>query len=128
MNNGVPEIDDNLPGLLESVNETGSPERRLILGIIERAILDYVGNELKEREQAAEWIFDDENDDEDQEFTFAWACSQLDLPISRIRSKIRQMPMRGDSRLAPWYQNKTPSIGAMNNVTVLEEYAARKAG
>lgn len=125
MNNGIPEIDDTLPGLLESTNETGSPERRLLLGVIERAILDYVGNEHKEQEHSTQWLFGDEdNDDENDEFTFAWVCSQLDLPIERIRSKIRQMPMRGDSRLAPWYQNKAYAAKSLNT----DEVDTRKAG
>jgi hypothetical protein len=104
MNNMIPEIDaySSSFGLFEAANETGSPERRLLMGIIERAILDYVGNEPKEKLQATEWIFNDE-DDENDEFTFAWVCSQLDLPTDKIRSSIAKMPMRGDSRLAPWY-------------------------
>ena len=33
-------------------NMTGTPERRLLLAVLERAILDYVGNDEREFEQA----------------------------------------------------------------------------
>ena len=87
-------------------NQTGTPERRLILALIERAILDYVGNEQKEAIDAGQWIFGTELGGEDDKFSFAWCCMQLDLDTHSIRSKIYAMPKRGQSRLAPWY-NKT---------------------
>lgn len=104
-------------------NATGSPERRLILAILERAILDYVGNDAKEAEEAENWLFSDsgdcgnrdENDAEDVDdslsevdlpFSFPWVCQQLDLDACGISEQIRAMPKRGKSRIAPWYLNK----------------------
>ncbi len=91
--------------LFDSPNETGSPERRLLLAIIERAILDFVGNDRKESEGAHEWLFSDD-DGGVGEFTFSWVCSELDLDPERIRHQIRNMPKRGNSRIAPWYMTK----------------------
>lgn len=101
----IPEMNEDAYQLFDIKNETGTPERRLLLAIIERAILDYVGNEAKEKEEAGFWLFLDSSDSEDQ-FSFEWTCSQLDLQSKAIRDKIKKMPMRGDSRLAPWYMTK----------------------
>lgn len=105
-------IDSFSEGFNSIVNETGSPERRLLLGILERAILDYVGNEPKEAREAGVWIFsgseggsDDENRDgeKDNVFSFAGICRQLDLDPTTIANIIRQMPKRGNKRIPPWY-------------------------
>jgi hypothetical protein len=87
-------------------NMTGSPERRLLLAILERAILDYVGNDPREVEEAEQWLFGDLNSDEIQQFSFGWVCEQLDLDSAKIAQKIRSMPRRGNRRVAPWYFSK----------------------
>ena len=85
-------------------NRTGSPERNLILAILERAILDYTGNDEEQAKDAEMWLFGNEIDAEPEEFTFPWVCSELDLDIKQIADKIRNMPRRGNSRVPPWYQ------------------------
>jgi hypothetical protein len=102
-------LDHDGYNLFDTPNETGSPERRLILAVIERAILDYVGNEQKEAQDAKLWIFSDEFGDENDQFSFDWACFQLDLDAATIRRKIHNMPKRGTSRLAPWYMKQEQS-------------------
>ena len=92
----------------DAPNATGSPERRLLLAILERAILDFVGNDLREVQGAAEWIFADDSDEND-EFTFSWLCTELDLDQSQIAEYIRAMPKRGNHRIAPWYLTKSYS-------------------
>jgi len=99
-------IDDESTGLFEAPNLTGSPERRLLLAILERAILDFVGNEEKEVEASREWIFGDLRPRNFNHFSFPWLCRELDLDIDGVVSKIRAMPRRGNSRIAPWYFNK----------------------
>ena len=88
-------------------NMTGSPERRLLLAILERAILDYVGNDQREIEEAEMWLFGDLDGDLAHQFSFCWVCEQLDLDPYRIAQKIRSMPRRGDRKIAPWYFNKS---------------------
>ena len=100
-----PQIDYDGYQFFDIPNQTGTPERRLILAILERAILDFVGNEQKEALDAEYWMFGDDGDD-DSQFSFTWACSQLDLSPATVREKIRQMPKRGECRLAPWYMKK----------------------
>lgn len=91
---------------LDSPNATGTPERRLLLAVLERAILDYVGNDRLEVNEATSWLFGELKDTEIREFSFRWVCSQLDLDATEISGKIRAMPKRGASRIAPWYTSK----------------------
>ena len=88
--------------LIDPPNFTGSPERRLILAVLERAILDYVGNESEEVQQAKNWLFGEDALDTNP-FSFGWVCQQLDLDPIRVTRKIKNMPRRGGHRVAPWY-------------------------
>jgi hypothetical protein len=73
--------------------------------MLERAILDYVGNDAKERDEANNWLFDwSESDiDDPHEFSFPWVCDYLGLDPSRIAATVKVMPKRGENRVAPWY-------------------------
>jgi hypothetical protein len=108
----TPVIDRDAFNLFETPNLTGTPERRLLLAILERAILDYVGNDQREADQSSTWLFGDMTEEiiaglvPGGEFSFPWLCDQLDLDFIKIAEKIRQMPKRGKSRLAPWHLNK----------------------
>jgi len=97
--------------------------------MLERAILDYVGNDRKELEAAKEWIFDEQQEHLAKDFTFVWVCDQLDLDPNFIRSTVERMPRRGAHRVAPWYfdreylqqPNKLPHAGkSKNNMTFLK--------
>ena len=103
--NTPPEIDYEAYRLFDIPNMTGTPDRRLLLAIVERAILDLVGNDQKEAQSAEAWLFD-EDDDTESQFSFAWICQELDLQLYDIRTKIRNMPKRGENRMAPWYMAK----------------------
>ena len=92
-------------GIFDAPNETGSPERRLLLAVLERAILDYVGNDQKEITEAEEWIFGELTSSTFEEFSFSWVCQELDLDMHRIAKSIYDMPKRGSKRIAPWYFN-----------------------
>lgn len=104
----LPSVDAEAFNLFGIPNETGSPERRLLLAILERAILDYVGNDPREIEEAQAWLFEVEEGFEPTAgsktlFSFAWVCDQLDLDVRDISRKIKQMPKRGKFRIAPWH-------------------------
>lgn len=112
-------------------NERGTPERNLLMAVLERAILDYVGNDEREIADAEEWLFDDiearnldkisQNEGETHDyqknssespllspFTFDWVCQQLDLDSKFVSNTIKAMPKRGNKRVAPWYFDKAP--------------------
>jgi hypothetical protein len=91
---------------------TGTPERRLLLAILERAILDFVGNDERELEQAEEWIFSSKKSGKVEHFSFEWVCEQLDLDAHKISEKIKAMPRRGSRKVAPWYFTKHQSAAA----------------
>lgn len=97
-------IDEESFGLNEAPNQTGSPERRLLLGVLERAILDYVGNDAKESASAEAWLFGANKDN--PEFTFEWVCEELDLDREKVSALIKAMPKRGKHKVAPWYFTK----------------------
>jgi hypothetical protein len=86
-------------------NLTGTPERNLLVAILTRAILDFVGNETREVESAGEWIFDEVDSPHTpaEPYSFKWVCQHLDLDYRRIAGKIKAMPKRGNRRIAPWY-------------------------
>jgi hypothetical protein len=86
---------------------TGTPERRLLLAILERAVLDFVGNDSREIEEAEAWLFGDLDSPTNEQFSFPWVCEQLDLDMYKIASKIRSMPRRGNRKVAPWYFAKS---------------------
>ncbi len=92
--------------LFDVPNLTGTPERNLLLAMLERAILDFVGNETEEASDAERWIFESDqnsNNFKQPPFSFAWVCEQLDLDVGKVASTIVAMPKRGSKRIAPWY-------------------------
>jgi hypothetical protein len=105
-------IDREYYQLMGLPNMTGTPERRLLLAILERAILDYVGNDEREFEQAEHWLFSEAGRASNDFFSFNWVCEQLDLDPTRIANKIRAMPRRGNRKVAPWYFMKTETAAA----------------
>lgn len=92
-------------------NHTGSPERNLMMAVLERAILDFVGNNPADIKSAETWIFA-ENEEPQQEFSFTWVCSELDIDPKRIAEAIKAMPKRGNNRVAPWYFSKQQNKAA----------------
>jgi len=101
MTSGTLEVSSSF--LFEPYNERGSPERLLLLAILERAILDFVGNDTREAEQSNAWIFGDDEEHSAEAFSFAWVCKELDLDSKSVAKMIHAMPKRGTNRVAPWY-------------------------
>ena len=104
----------------------GGPERRLLLAMLERAILDFVGNDPREVESAATWLFggDVEHGEQGEEpstaFSFPWVCEGLDLDTARVAAFIRALPKRGARRIAPWYFMDRAEVEAVTERIVLE--------
>lgn len=96
--------------LFDEPNHTGSPERMLLLAVLERAILDFVGNDPREALAAEEWIFAHSNHETAEPFSFSWICRELDLSAGAVSEIIRAMPKRGNNRIAPWYFTRKDSL------------------
>ena len=99
----APLLDSSVNSLFDEPNYTGSPERMLLLAVLERAILDFVGNDPREALAAQEWIFSPYCQDTSEPFSFPWVCRELDLSPEIVSGVIRAMPKRGNNRIAPWY-------------------------
>ncbi|MFN4894856.1 MAG: hypothetical protein ACK5GN_14995 [Pseudomonadota bacterium] len=99
----VADFDRDFDQIFSAPNMTGTPERRLLLAILERAILDYVGNDPREVEEAEEWLFGSLEQGLKAQFSFSWLCEQLDLDPVKISRRIKAMPRRGNRKIAPWY-------------------------
>jgi hypothetical protein len=97
------DIDRDFQQVFGAPNMTGTPERRLLLAILERAILDFVGNDPREVQEAEDWLFNSPDAGIRSQFSFQWLCEQLDLDHAKIAKKIRSMPRRGNRKIAPWY-------------------------
>jgi hypothetical protein len=106
------DLDRDFCQVFGAPNMTGSPERRLLLAILERAILDYVGNDPREIHEAEEWLFHSNETSARGHFSFPWVCEQLDLEPRKIASKIKAMPRRGNRKIAPWYFAKEAQASA----------------
>lgn len=103
--------DGEISEIFDMPNGTGTPERNLLMAVLERAILDYVGNDDKEVTSAAQWLFEELDRPSFDKFTFPWICQELDLDFRRIAETIQAMPKRGASRIAPWYLTKSYATG-----------------
>jgi hypothetical protein len=117
----APRLDEEAVSILGYHADNSSPETRLLTAILERAILDYVGNEKEEAQQAHEWIFGWElNPDLEEakykDFSFAWVCHYLDINPFKVASYIKNMPKRGKNRVAPWYFDKTRSYSKVTSI------------
>lgn len=100
----IPTINIDASEILGAPIERGTPERNLLMAMLERAILDFVGNKETEITEAEEWLFSDKGGSDGAEtFSFAWVCEHLDLDAKNIADVIKAMPKRGSRRVAPWY-------------------------
>jgi len=99
----LPVIDQDAFNLFDYPNLTGTPERNLLMAVLERAILDFVGNSEKELLEAEQWLFEEVGEPPYEIFSFGWVCNQLDLDANQIAETVERMPKRGHHRTAPWY-------------------------
>jgi hypothetical protein len=99
----ISDLDQDFSQIFGAPNMTGTPERRLLLAILERAILDYVGNNPREVQEAEEWLFEPHPHGSRSQFSFVWLCEQLDLDPVKVTKRVKSMPRRGNRKIAPWY-------------------------
>lgn len=78
--------------LYRNVEETSQelPEKRLLLAILRRALLDYLCEGSRIARSAQLWFFGDSNHRQ-QEFSFSWVCQQLDFDRERFLQEVRAM-------------------------------------
>ena len=115
----TPKLDEEVISMLGIDDHSSTPERRLLAALLERAILDYVGNDSSEVDAAQEWLFDWQLEDANapmRDFSFRWVCHYLDLNAVKVAAFIKAMPKRGSHRVAPWYFNKSEGTNAFASI------------
>ncbi len=122
----APKFDEEAVSILGLNNSSYNGESALLTAILERAILDYVGNEEAEAQLASEWIFEgillDDPEQVNEEiftptaFSFKWICHHLGLNPFKVAKFIKSMPKRGKNRVAPWYTDKNRTFSPLTSV------------
>jgi hypothetical protein len=106
-------IDDDAFLVMNPTEGARSPEERLMLAVLERAIRDYIGGAPEERDDAEEWLFaDDDPTTDDREvqkfepFSFPWICHVLDLNGAQILKRIVIAAEQSKSGTLPFFLDK----------------------
>ncbi len=96
-----------------------SPERHLLVAMLQRALLDFAGTHDQESQSAKDWLFGPQ--DPRSEFSFIWVCSHLDLNPTEVLKRVKTMtPLRDfpeDKRsgkrrsLSSHFKKKTEKLG-----------------
>lgn len=87
-------------------NNTGdSPEKELLIAILDRAVLDYCGREGELHDKAKEWLFSDP--DFENAFSFAAICDHLKLNPIAVRERIIKLNIpKNVSQSHRWLRSK----------------------
>jgi hypothetical protein len=72
-------------------------EHRLLSAVLQRAVNDYLGSDMRLAEQAEEWLFDGTVDPPYESFSYAWVCEELDLNLELVLEAIREKKSSGSS-------------------------------
>ncbi|MCC6219910.1 MAG: hypothetical protein IT291_01575 [Deltaproteobacteria bacterium] len=87
-----------------SLNHSSTPERNLLVAMVQRALLDYFGTCFLEKKNATEWLFAEQEptETENQVFSFSWICDQLDLEQEQVLSQISKMKPTDEAAAHKW--------------------------
>lgn len=83
--------------VVESGASWATPERDLLVAVLQRAILDYVGSGEVLRSEAGEWLFDDA----EHAFSFPWVCGHLGLEPEAVRVNLGRLSEGAKKDAAP---------------------------
>jgi hypothetical protein len=65
-------------------------ERKLLVAILERAILDFIGTDRREMQEASYWFLNDD----DSFLSFDWICTELSINKDTFIRKLSALPKR----------------------------------
>lgn len=100
----------SLPVLTELSNAAPlTPERELLIAVLERTVLDYYSNNILVRAEAEEWLFG-ESDSADL-FSLEWLSGHLSIAPGALRRRIMQLELQtnGPSQAHRWIRSKVQS-------------------
>ena len=85
-----------------------TPERELLIAVLDRAVLDYCGREGELHERAKEWIFGIQ--EEDNLFSFDSICHYLSINPSALRKRVKSLVIpKNVSQAHRWLRRKVQS-------------------
>lgn len=79
-----------------------SPEKRLLLAVLEQAIRDCLEKDVAYAKQAQWWIFEDKDGDFHWPFSFTWVCRYLDIDPEEVQSRVRYFLDHGVPQEIQW--------------------------
>jgi hypothetical protein len=87
-----------LPSQMAGATPPDDPCRRLVVAVLERALLDAVGPTSREAERAdaRAWIASDD----DAPFSFVWVTNQLGIDPAWLRGRVLRQPVTTRVRVA----------------------------
>jgi hypothetical protein len=84
-----------------------TPERELLIAVLDRAVLDFCGREGELHLRAKEWIFGEDEIDSDHSFSFNVICEHLGLNPSALRERILTLKIpKNVSQAHRWLRSK----------------------
>ena len=89
--------------------ETRSPEKNLLIAALNRAVLDYLGNQKDVRDDAAAWLFSPAGIEE--EFSFKWVCQHLEIDADTFKKglwSLRSENRKNNTKQKRWYISRGP--------------------
>ncbi|MBL7661591.1 hypothetical protein JNK13_02450 [bacterium] len=84
-----------LAQITEEYNQQLTPEKHLLVALLQRAILDLVSPHEEDRDEAKDWVLS--TNSEDVPFSFKWTCSELGLNPTKVSTAIIDLDPRDDT-------------------------------
>lgn len=93
---------------LLSSSQSYTPERELLIATLDRAVLDFHGNNQEDLKDAQDWLFNEL--DSGDIFSFNWICEHLGVNPGAVRIRILNLDIpRTVSQAHRWLRNKVQS-------------------
>ena len=93
-----------------------TPERDLLIAVLDRAVLDYCGREGELHERAKEWIFGTQ--DEDNLFSFDSICHYLSINPNALRNRVGTLNIpKNVSQAHRWLRRKVQKGSGSESVS-----------
>ena len=83
------------------------PEHNLLIALLNRALLDYLGSSGEVHHNAEEWLFAD--DDSTDCFSYRWVCDHLGLEPDFLLGGVRIMRQESNGKIKRWYLQRGKS-------------------
>ncbi|MCB0344756.1 MAG: hypothetical protein KDD66_06550 [Bdellovibrionales bacterium] len=93
-------------------NSRRLPEHNLLIALLNRALLDYLGSSGDDHINAGEWLFAE--DDAEDTFSYRWVCDHLGLEPDFLLGGVRVMREESNGKVKRWYlqRGKSDQIAA----------------